>query len=63
MKRTYTFGDIRNTRGFDYVELPDLTDFDVFGDGKLVLINTQGHTPGHQSLVVRAGNLTLLQLF
>jgi glyoxylase-like metal-dependent hydrolase (beta-lactamase superfamily II) len=28
---------------------------DVFGDGSAVLIPTYGHTPGHQSLVVRAG--------
>jgi glyoxylase-like metal-dependent hydrolase (beta-lactamase superfamily II) len=28
---------------------------DVFGDGAVVLIPTYGHTPGHQSLVVRAG--------
>jgi N-acyl homoserine lactone hydrolase len=28
---------------------------DVFGDGSVVLMPTYGHTPGHQSLVVRAG--------
>src|SRR5438034_1155271 len=28
---------------------------DVFGDGAVVLIPTYGHTPGHQSLFVRAG--------
>src|SRR5256885_7421963 len=28
---------------------------DVFGDAAVVLIPTYGHTPGHQSLVVRAG--------
>jgi len=28
---------------------------DVFGDGTVVIIPTYGHTPGHQSLVVRAG--------
>jgi glyoxylase-like metal-dependent hydrolase (beta-lactamase superfamily II) len=28
---------------------------DVFGDGTVVLIPTPGHTPGHQSLRVRAG--------
>ena len=27
---------------------------DVFGDGSVLLIPTYGHTPGHQSLVVRA---------
>jgi glyoxylase-like metal-dependent hydrolase (beta-lactamase superfamily II) len=28
---------------------------DVFGDGALVLLPTYGHTPGHQSLWIRAG--------
>jgi len=28
---------------------------DVFGDGTVVLLPTYGHTPGHQSLLVRAG--------
>src|SRR3954471_3121819 len=28
-------------------------DHDVFGDGKVVLLSTPGHTPGHQSLYVK----------
>jgi glyoxylase-like metal-dependent hydrolase (beta-lactamase superfamily II) len=28
---------------------------DVFGDGQVVLVPTYGHTPGHQSVRVRAG--------
>lgn len=28
-------------------------DYDVFGDGSLVLLSTPGHTPGQQSLLVR----------
>jgi N-acyl homoserine lactone hydrolase len=28
-------------------------DFDVFGDGSVTIISTPGHTPGHQSLLVR----------
>jgi glyoxylase-like metal-dependent hydrolase (beta-lactamase superfamily II) len=27
-------------------------DYDVFGDGTVMLIATPGHTPGHQSLLV-----------
>jgi N-acyl homoserine lactone hydrolase len=27
-------------------------DYDIFGDGRLTIIRTPGHTPGHQSLVV-----------
>ena len=28
-------------------------DYDIFGDGSVVLLSTPGHTPGHQSLLVR----------
>ena len=28
---------------------------DLFGDGRVVCVPTYGHTPGHQSLLVRAG--------
>jgi N-acyl homoserine lactone hydrolase len=31
-------------------------DFDVFGDGTVVLKSTPGHTPGHQSLFLRLKN-------
>jgi glyoxylase-like metal-dependent hydrolase (beta-lactamase superfamily II) len=28
-------------------------DFDVFGDGRVVILSMPGHTPGHQSLLVK----------
>jgi N-acyl homoserine lactone hydrolase len=28
-------------------------DHDVFGDGSVIIVSTPGHTPGHQSLLVR----------
>lgn len=31
-------------------------DVDVFGDGSVRIISTPGHTPGHQSLLVRLAN-------
>ena len=34
----------------------------LFGDGQVVLLPTYGHTPGHQSLLVRAGKGTELVL-
>jgi glyoxylase-like metal-dependent hydrolase (beta-lactamase superfamily II) len=33
-------------------------EYDVFGDGKVLLIPTYGHTPGHQSLLVRVSKGT-----
>ena len=35
---------------------------DLFGDGRLVIIPTPGHTPGHQSLLVRLEGGTVLLL-
>jgi glyoxylase-like metal-dependent hydrolase (beta-lactamase superfamily II) len=33
---------------------------DVFGDGSVVLLPTYGHTPGHQSLLIRDGKAQLV---
>ncbi len=35
-------------------------EYDIFGDGTLVLFPIHGHTPGHQSLRVRVGKETLV---
>jgi N-acyl homoserine lactone hydrolase len=32
---------------------PQVADKDVFGDGTVMVLRTPGHTPGHQSLLVR----------
>lgn len=49
-----------STIDFDHPLTYQLVDgeHDVFGDGKVILIPTYGHTPGHQSLLVRAGKDT-----
>jgi N-acyl homoserine lactone hydrolase len=54
MREVYIINDLINTRNFNYVELPDDVDFDLFGDGSIVCIHTPGHTPGHQSAIVDA---------
>ena len=47
MTKDYDLGhDIRTIEG----------EFDLFGDQSVVCIPTHGHTPGHQSLVVRTDN-------
>lgn len=48
----YDFDLLLKTRSLTYLQVPDGVDFDLFGDGSLVLIDTKGHTEGHQSLLV-----------
>ena len=48
-------------KGENKVE-PQTLDKDVFGDGSVIILRTPGHTPGHQSLMVKlpqAGNFIL----
>lgn len=35
-------------------------DHDVFGDGRVLMLNLPGHTPGHHGLMVRLANRTIL---
>jgi N-acyl homoserine lactone hydrolase len=51
-ERGYNFDMLLKTRTLKYLQVADHVDFDLFGDGSLVLIDTKGHTEGHQSLVV-----------
>jgi N-acyl homoserine lactone hydrolase len=37
-------------------------EYDMFGDGSIVLIPTPGHTPGHQSMLVRLSEQPILLL-
>jgi len=43
--------NFENLKGSKFVRLTG--DADVFGDGSVVIKSTPGHTPGHQSLLVR----------
>lgn len=50
----------------DYEGLSDSTfmkldgDYDLFGDGLITFIATPGHTPGHQSLMLRLQDTTII---
>jgi N-acyl homoserine lactone hydrolase len=46
----YVLKDYDGTRDFDFMQLDG--DFDLFGDGSMVVLDTKGHTQGHQSLQV-----------
>jgi N-acyl homoserine lactone hydrolase len=50
----YCYNDIKDTRGFTFVQLNG--DVDLFQDGTIRLISTSGHTPGHQAMIVRLEN-------
>jgi N-acyl homoserine lactone hydrolase len=47
----FVMKDYDETRGFDFMEL--VGDFDLFGDGSVVILDTKGHTQGHQSVKVK----------
>ncbi len=47
----FVLTDIDGTRDFNFLELEG--DYDLFGDGSLMILSTPGHTLGHQSLKVK----------
>jgi N-acyl homoserine lactone hydrolase len=51
--------DIEPTRSFSWNQI-EAPEFDLFGDGSLVLLHLPGHTPGNASLVVRLPNRTVV---
>lgn len=52
--------DLEGTRGYNFLELNG--DYDLFGDGSVMILSTPGHTLGHQSMKVttKAGNSYLI---
>ena len=49
-RAAYVLKDYDTTRDFDFLQLSG--DFDLFGDGSIVILDTKGHTQGHQSIIV-----------
>jgi glyoxylase-like metal-dependent hydrolase (beta-lactamase superfamily II) len=47
-----TYNALRNAE----TKILDNEDFDVFGDGTVVIMATPGHTPGHQVVAVKLAN-------
>lgn len=50
-RAAFVLKDFDTTRDFDFLELAG--DFDLFGDGSVTVLDTKGHTQGHQSLMVK----------
>ena len=44
--------------------IPDVAEYDIFGDGSVISLDTKGHTAGHQSFIVHfeSGNEMLLTM-
>jgi len=56
---TFVMADLMAAREFNYLELTG--DYDLFGDGSVLILTTPGHTQGHQSVKVKtAGSGTLI---
>ncbi len=51
---SFVMADIDNAREFNYLELEG--DYDLFGDGSVMILSTPGHTLGHQSMKVTLGS-------
>jgi N-acyl homoserine lactone hydrolase len=47
----FVLGDLEGTRDFNFLELDG--DYDLFGDGSIMILATPGHTIGHQSAKVK----------
>jgi N-acyl homoserine lactone hydrolase len=48
----YVFPTFEKTRKFKFIQPADDEDYDIFMDGTVVLIDTRGHSRGHQSVVL-----------
>jgi glyoxylase-like metal-dependent hydrolase (beta-lactamase superfamily II) len=48
---SFVMADIDNAREFNFLELDG--DYDLFGDGSIMILSTPGHTLGHQSMKVK----------
>jgi glyoxylase-like metal-dependent hydrolase (beta-lactamase superfamily II) len=47
----FVMADIDGTREFNFLEL--VGDYDLFGDGSVMVLSTPGHTLGHQSVKIK----------
>ena len=52
----YVYSQYCDTRDCSFIQPRDNETFDVFGDGSIQLIDTRGHSRGHQSVLVNLKN-------
>ena len=53
-KGPFVIADMEGTRNYNFLELEG--DYDLFGDGTIMILSTPGHTLGHQSMKVKMGS-------
>lgn len=51
---SFVLNDLASARDYNFFELNG--DYDLFGDGSIVILSTPGHTLGHQSIKVKTKN-------
>lgn len=51
---SFVLNDLASARDYNFFELNG--DYDLFGDGSIVILSTPGHTLGHQSMKVKTKN-------
>lgn len=59
----YVYEQYKDCRNFKYLQLDDDEVFDLFMDGAITLIDTKGHTRGHQSVILnlpKSGKIILV---
>jgi glyoxylase-like metal-dependent hydrolase (beta-lactamase superfamily II) len=63
-KAAYVRADFDQKLKYEYIEGLEQNPYDVFGDGSVTVWRTPGHTPGHQSVLVKlpeSGSFMLTQ--
>lgn len=48
----YIPADYMAARAFRFDYIPENTDYDLFGDGTILCLDTKGHSPGHTSFLI-----------
>lgn len=48
----YLLRDYEEAERFRFAYIPEDTDYDLFGDGSILCLDTKGHSPGHTSFLI-----------
>lgn len=51
-RHDYILADYLPAQQFHFEYIPEDVDYDLFGDGSVICLDTKGHSPGHQSFLI-----------